>query len=208
MNMNTKEKIITTALKLFLADEYKSVSLNRLLSLLKISKGAFYHYFESKQELYFECIHKLIELMKIDYSEVDNYTLKEFIVNYQKIQHKNYENIINILEIEESEIELLRDIFSTLNNAAILFPQLATDVSGVEQNNTIVWSGKIEEAVKKDEVRNSINSGVVTEMFLSIIKGYPYRNFAKTNRSDVQDELLGLLLQLYELIKESENYNE
>ena len=48
---NTKDQILLTALSLFLKHGYSDVSVNKISSKAGVSKGGFYHYFKSKQEL-------------------------------------------------------------------------------------------------------------------------------------------------------------
>jgi len=47
----TKDQILLTALSLFLKQGYSDVSVNKISSKAGVSKGGFYHYFKSKQEL-------------------------------------------------------------------------------------------------------------------------------------------------------------
>ncbi|MEZ4906454.1 MAG: TetR/AcrR family transcriptional regulator [Saprospiraceae bacterium] len=50
--METKDRIIETAFKTFLNNGYKNCSMSDLVKATQLSKGAFYHYFENKEELY------------------------------------------------------------------------------------------------------------------------------------------------------------
>lgn len=52
----TREKIIEAAFKLFLKRGYTGVSMNDLVKSSGLSKGAFYHYFASKEELFCEAV--------------------------------------------------------------------------------------------------------------------------------------------------------
>ncbi len=52
----TRQNIISKAFGLFLTSSYREVTLNRLLSETGLSKGAFYHYFESKEDLLAEVV--------------------------------------------------------------------------------------------------------------------------------------------------------
>lgn len=61
----TKEKIITTALDLFMNQGYEETSLALIIKKTKLSKGALYHHFSSKDEIanealsyFFESLHK------------------------------------------------------------------------------------------------------------------------------------------------------
>jgi TetR/AcrR family transcriptional regulator, transcriptional repressor for nem operon len=50
----TKQNIINKAFALFLTTSYREVTLSRLLKETNLSKGAFYHHFSSKEELFTE----------------------------------------------------------------------------------------------------------------------------------------------------------
>jgi AcrR family transcriptional regulator len=54
--VNTKQRIIRTALELFLQDGYEKTSLNRIAERVGITKPAIYHHFASKAELVHEAL--------------------------------------------------------------------------------------------------------------------------------------------------------
>jgi len=55
-NLSTKEKILLTAFKAFLRAGYRDVSINEIVQELGITKGAFYYYFQSKDDLFAQII--------------------------------------------------------------------------------------------------------------------------------------------------------
>jgi len=54
--MTTKDQILLTAFHIFLDKGYKNTSMSDLMSATKLSKGAFYHHFVSKEALYYQVI--------------------------------------------------------------------------------------------------------------------------------------------------------
>lgn len=56
--METKEKILGVAFKLFMNNGYHNTSMQQLVNASGLSKGAFYHYFKGKSELYEEVINR------------------------------------------------------------------------------------------------------------------------------------------------------
>lgn len=52
--METKDRILRTALKLFVEKGFAEVSINDLIKEVGIAKGGFYHHFKSKDELIYE----------------------------------------------------------------------------------------------------------------------------------------------------------
>jgi len=53
---NTKKNITLQALKFFVENDYDRASLNNIAEAMGVTKGAIYHYFKNKDELFEECI--------------------------------------------------------------------------------------------------------------------------------------------------------
>lgn len=56
--METKERILLIAFKLFINNGYHNTSMQQLVDASELSKGAFYHHFKSKNELYKQVINR------------------------------------------------------------------------------------------------------------------------------------------------------
>lgn len=54
--LDTRERIIQTALRVFLAEGYAGASLKEVARQAGVTKGGIYHYFESKEELFAEAV--------------------------------------------------------------------------------------------------------------------------------------------------------
>ncbi len=79
--MDTKEKILLTAYKSFIKNGYHSTYMQKLVEETGLSKGAFYHHFKSKKDLYIKVIEKyfLSFYRTIDWNENSqiNATIKD-----------------------------------------------------------------------------------------------------------------------------------
>lgn len=58
--METKHKILHTAFRLFLKNGFSQVSANAIIREAKVTKGSFYHYFKSREDLIYQVIHLFI----------------------------------------------------------------------------------------------------------------------------------------------------
>jgi len=58
---NRKKELLSVAEKLFLDKGYEQTSIDDILKASGISKGGFYHYFKSKDEILYESINNIIE---------------------------------------------------------------------------------------------------------------------------------------------------
>lgn len=60
MNNPTRDHILSTAFKLFFRKGFKEVTMSELMKSTGLSKGAFYHHFTSKEQLYNEAMGKYL----------------------------------------------------------------------------------------------------------------------------------------------------
>lgn len=84
---DNKGFIIETAFKLFLDKGYRSTSMSDLVNETKLSKGAFYHYFKNKEELYREVINRYFISY---YEEVDWNAMEELSVDEIEMMIKEF----------------------------------------------------------------------------------------------------------------------
>ncbi len=65
--MNTKEKILVTALRLFAVYGYEAVSVSRIAGELGITKGALYKHYKNKRDI-FNCIFEYVCQLDVERS--------------------------------------------------------------------------------------------------------------------------------------------
>jgi len=92
-----KSRILNTAHAMFSEKGYERATVNEIIDHLNISKGAFYHYFKSKQEVLDEIIliyiHEVVELLyQIAYDNTLNglEKYKKMFVEIQRMRKQNY----------------------------------------------------------------------------------------------------------------------
>ncbi|MFK8038137.1 MAG: TetR/AcrR family transcriptional regulator [Crocinitomicaceae bacterium] len=91
--METKEKILLTSYKVFINNGYHNTSMQQLVNETKLSKGAFYHHFRNKDELYRQVIneyflsfYKAIDWdqynqVKLTYKQIE-FEIQKFYLNF------------------------------------------------------------------------------------------------------------------------------
>jgi len=79
--MSTRENILTQSFKLFLLEGYKEISINRIIEKCGISKGAFYHHFQSKENLYMQVLDRFF----FDYFDNSDFVYNELLSFEEKI---------------------------------------------------------------------------------------------------------------------------
>ncbi|RKX71029.1 MAG: hypothetical protein DRP60_15270 [Spirochaetes bacterium] len=61
---DTKEKLEMQALHFFALNDYERSSLNDIAEALGVTKGAIYHYFKNKDDLFHNCVLRLLDVME------------------------------------------------------------------------------------------------------------------------------------------------
>jgi len=95
---NTKEKILYIAFETFLNHGFQSTTMNDLVKVANLSKGAFYHYYSNKTELYNAVIDRyfLSYFKQVDWEKFDTLSFSE-TDNYMRYFYIKFVNEINVL---------------------------------------------------------------------------------------------------------------
>lgn len=104
----TKEKILLKALQYFTENDYEGASLYKIASAIGITKGGIYHYFNSKEDLFHECLVFMFSAIRdISMAMVSSeMTLEEFVIGLF-----SFEEMFNALA-SMFRIDLLDDYFN------------------------------------------------------------------------------------------------
>ncbi len=189
---NTKDFIIEESFKLFLNRSYEAVSINDISLAIGLTKGALYHHFKNKEELF--------------KSVVDKYLfIPEAIVNVETISL--LEHIKQCAAQAERIIKTLfgfKMVFTPINYMSLFadafrhYPGYA-ELKGAFINNEIEKTRKVlENAIKSGEIRADINPSLIATNFFSINMGLA-GNLVRNNSID--DAIILLKEQTLEFYK-------
>ncbi|WP_129409581.1 TetR/AcrR family transcriptional regulator [Marinitoga lauensis] len=95
----TYEKIIKAAYELFSTEGYQNASINKIKDKAGVSKGAIYHYFKSKEELYLSVLGYFINEIDIKMAKMQTFNLnmiKEIGLQFIK-EYKDNRQMQNFL---------------------------------------------------------------------------------------------------------------
>ncbi|AOW10511.1 TetR/AcrR family transcriptional regulator [Flavobacterium gilvum] len=156
---DTKQYILDTSFKLFLNKTFKEVSMKELVDATGLSKGAFYHYFSSKEQLFREVIEKfLLDKMMFYYDGLDKSSLKNF-----------YSAFLDFIKRERTDNDSAsKDVnFVTLILEAIkLFPELRQNFSQVNELELNIWVAVIANAKLSGEINSKMSNENIAQIFI------------------------------------------
>ncbi|WP_428232123.1 TetR/AcrR family transcriptional regulator [Flavobacterium sp.] len=195
---DTKQYILDTAFKLFLKKTFKEVTMKEIVEATDLSKGAFYHYFSSKEQLFREIVETYyLTQMLIGYEQFDQSSLRAF-----------YNDYLNHVDTKENALanegDTNANYFSLVFEAIRLFPE--TKVKFAENNalEIKIWSNVIARAKKNGEIKSEMSDENIAQLFLFSVDATSLRLLLleeKNNRKMLQKKLIGFWDSFYKQLK-------
>ena len=186
----SKENIINAALSLFMHNSYASVSMRDILDKAGLSRGAFYHYFESKEACFKECVKYY--LAQVTHPEPADYTsisLKEFLED-------NIRRMYNTL----NEIGPL-DRLLFLKEAFKIITDFAKYIEHRNMEELAVWTKVVKNAVKSGEIKSNIPAKEIAGLFITQCDGVLLTNSETMDNSKGYAKVEKQWNNLYSLLK-------
>ncbi|MDP4266907.1 MAG: TetR/AcrR family transcriptional regulator [Bacteroidota bacterium] len=161
---DTKEIILKTAYDMFLYNNYEAVTINSIIKTAGLTKGAIYHYFASKEELFKAVVDKYMIENKIDIA-IEHASLLNLIdYSINKVKEG-----IAIKLVSSGDNKSLPILHVSLILAAFRYYPGYAEIGNKFFNNEVdKWKKVIERAIEKGEVRKDINAEVVSMNFIAI----------------------------------------
>jgi TetR/AcrR family transcriptional regulator, transcriptional repressor for nem operon len=192
---DTKEFIIDQAYKLFLNKSYEAVSISDISKSIGFSKGALYHHFLNKEELYKAVVDKYLKIIGLSYVK-EGQTLAEFVED----------NIAHVKEIVYT-ICIDDQPFIPVNYLSFLIDALR-HYPGFEKENEEFFNQEIEklkivvdQAVKNGEIREDIDTSVVALHFFSISVGIAANLFRQNSPAEAIESFKSQMIEFYKILK-------
>jgi TetR/AcrR family transcriptional repressor of nem operon len=160
----TKERILDAAEELMLTKSFHSVGLNEILSAVKVPKGSFYHYFESKEQFG-------VELIRHHVTEAT--ASKRRVLLNQDIEPNPLERLLSYLngcvaKLMESECR-----------CGCLVLKLATEVSAMSDDMRAVladgmkdWRAIFEKVIREGQAKKGMRTDLDPVATAAMINDY------------------------------------
>lgn len=198
---NTKEFILKTSLLLFLQKSYKDVTMKEIVEKTGLSKGAFYHYFKSKDDLFKEIVGLFFSLGAVDYTSFDNNSLKNFYFQYVEHTAGAIENINMMFGIEQTEKTVTTNFFLLLFEAVSRFPEFLKLEKEMYAKDIKIWEKVIINAQQTGEIKTESNIRQIAELFLYLTDGVFIRYVNSDKSAGYKDSLKKAFDTLYDSLK-------
>ena len=200
--IGSKEHILRVAFLLFLQKNYREVTMKELVEKTGLSKGAFYHYFESKEKLFFEIIDSFFSsILQFDFNGIRNNSLKEFYEDYfSTINTNRFKFFENEYEAGNDDI-LNLNFFSLLFDAFKFFPGFREKMKEYHARELNTWKNVIDNARKMNEIETPLSDEQIAHVFIYTSDGFAMNLAMGMHEENWMSELKNMWDRFYETIK-------
>ncbi|MBP7496350.1 MAG: TetR/AcrR family transcriptional regulator [Bacteroidales bacterium] len=197
---DTKEHILNIALKLFLQKNFKEVTMKEIVNKTGLSKGAFYHYFKSKEQLFGEVIDNYFSLLISDDYNDSKVSLYEFYHDrINKINSFSNNSSENIMEYGEDVFNI--NFFSLIFDALKMFPGFRKKMEDYHKKELNAWSSAIKRAKVKGEIKSSLTDKQIAMIFIYTSDGLAMNLTLNSNIKNLKKEIKPLWDKFYDSMK-------
>lgn len=192
---DTREYIIDQAYGLFLSRSYEAVSISEISKAIGFTKGALYHHFTNKEDLFKAVIDKYLPLNDF-FIPFNGNSLRDYIEECIKTSEKVVNSIVNS-----------NNNFVPLNHMALLidafrhYPKYAKDKEKLIVDDIKSIEQIIQNAIDKKEIRSDINVKSMAMNFTSINTGVAASLMINKSPQEALKSLRNQFYELYNILK-------
>lgn len=184
MIQDTREHILETSLLLFLQKSYKAVTLNEIVKTTGMSKGAFYHYFASKQELFKEVVQFYFgDVLDVPFTSYNQDSLKEFYEDFL-LHNRKQLNIFEKVNPTKSDDPHINHYF-LLFDAITQFPSFRKLFNEHIEQELSAWKSVIAHAKETGEIKSKVSDENIARMFMYMGDGSAIHSIYKLGKKVV-----------------------
>ncbi|GAB4021544.1 TetR/AcrR family transcriptional regulator [Spirosoma koreense] len=193
----SRQHILQTALTLFLEKSYKAVTFQELMEKTGFSKGAFFHYFKNKQQIFEAAIDLYIErFATVEFTQLSQTSLREFLDAYFQEARKVRDTILT------PELMFGANHYSLLFEAMRIVPDFKTKINRHEAKALAAWMNIIAAARTSGEIKTTLPDEQLARLFIDTSHGLVIHLIMTDNTTAFEAKVSAAWNSIYGLIEE------
>lgn len=166
----SKEHILTSSLQLFLQKGFKDVTMKDIVEKTGLSKGAFYHYFSSKEQVFEEVIRFFFnDFFVEDFNEYSHNSLEQFIHDAVESLDRKLKSAKIVLQDKDHAFNA--NHYFLLFDALKLLPDFKQELLKRQKSELKAWTKIVTIARKNREIRSDMTDEQVAKLFIFVSDG-------------------------------------
>lgn len=196
MKRDAKANIMEAAVKEFAKNYYDNASINSIIKASGTSKGTFYHYFNNKEDLYFQVIDRIVSEKLAFLNKRMNEEFKES--NEMSLFDSNFKMITKIAMEFASEQPLYYELgLKMLGEPNMGILEAIIDKYGNQSEQFV--SSMVERMYERGQIKKSLSKELVVKLISYTISNYT--NFIPLQDINDFNKMAKYLDQIYEILE-------
>ncbi len=197
---STKEQILLTAFRLFMQKGYKGVSMNMMVKETGLSKGAFYHYFENKEQLFVASLDNLFFSFE-PFNQPNGAQLKENLWDNMKQYVDNIRTMIGKMQksVEGQSFEM--GYYRLMIDAFTYAPDFYNKIEKSNERELNYWKTILTKAKENKEIKPNVDVDLLAYQIQYVQDGVGLQSMFTGSLEELNLRIELILRQIYDLIK-------
>jgi TetR/AcrR family transcriptional regulator, transcriptional repressor for nem operon len=197
--VSTREHIIQVASGLFLQSNYEGVSIQDITCHLGMTKGAFYHHFTSKEQLFEEVARTLVGSSHTDFYALPTSSLRGFFISLAEQVRSRDDSIQETKLPNSNNFEI--NVYNLLWDAVRILPGFRASMESLNTREHAAWTKAIQMAIDRGEIRAGMDADKIAKIFMSVPDGVNITSMLRGGPTEVHGESLVLWETLYQALR-------
>jgi len=196
----TKEHILKVALILFLQKSFKAVTMKDIVEKTGLSKGAFYHYFSRKEDLFNEVIRTFyLKMMAVEFEKFNQESFYIFYHDYVDSVMREFMELKELLNDTNDEDDI--NYFILAFDAINIFPDYNELVKKHHARELACWAEAVARGKASGELHSVMTDEQIARMFVYSNDGIGLHLIQEGRVRQLGVEMLALWDGFYKQIK-------
>ena len=198
---SSKAHILKTSFYLFLQKSFKEVTMNEIVIATGLSKGAFYHYFQSKEQLFVEVINAFFfDQLMIDHRKLSTNSLRDFYHDYAQQLKKTAVVFKEYVNYNDTKVNI--NYLTMMFDALALFPGFRDKLKEARLNELAAWTAVITKSRGSGEFSSPMSDEQIAKMFIYSNGGISLHLLFDGGLDTIDEEMLTLWNHFYRELKD------
>ncbi|HCO67201.1 MAG TPA: hypothetical protein DIT04_05520 [Dysgonomonas sp.] len=197
-----KDKILEKAFNLFLINSYDSVTMQQIQEASEVSRGAIYHHFKSKEEIFKAVVDVYLVPAFSSYSMItdeEKKSLQEMIQASVKYRQKHINQLKDITSFQLTDFYFFKFVFQATEH----YKDFTEQVNMLTEKEFNGWRSLIQAGMRTGEFRADVDPDFAAQMFVSTPMGLgifsAFSNYININTKDIRTSYM----RLHSLLKKN-----
>lgn len=192
---DTREHILKTAAKLFLQKTFKEVTMKEIVQATGMSKGAFYHHFSSKDQLFLEIVEQFFSWTNQNFDGFSEESLFEFYHQYLDYGRSFIPKLQEWFSTDNKKVSF--NLYRLMFDAMDRYPGFREKLVQLQNVEMESWQNIISIARKKGEIKSLLNDEQLAKIFTLLPDGASLQGLIQDRFDTFQTEIRELYDGIY-----------